>query len=1022
MHAVPPDQRLWWGETVTLDRSSPADKESAVWGLLPFVGRREETGWLEEQLQSVLAGSPRLALVCGEAGMGKSRLLADFQPRLSGQATVVKGHCYEHESPAYLPFAQILGACVEAHPDVLKPLDPAEAASVECLIGTPSPARGASTLQPETDRLRLFLASARVIAECARRRPLVIIIEDLHWMDGPSLDLLTHVLATAGDSAGAATLPLGVFITYRTGDQPSRATASVSRWEREQMCRRLDLSGLGEMEISSLVQGMGMPRPSHQLVTMLLSVCRGNPLFVQEAVRYLDRRGALAAAGRVPGLDLARSRDPATGRANRHDPGAESRLSTPRAATSSRWQRSSASSSACATCKQCPSCRKKKIWAALEDCTAGGLLISSGEDFQFAHPLLRHASYNAIIGPRRQRMHLQVASALERRYADNIDEHVADIARHLAAAGTQTDADKTLEYARRAGDQALAVFAWGDAAHFFEAALTACALAKNCSQRDIAELHYLAGFAYYRDLDVGPCLPHLVSAVDGFGASGDNRGLVDALSLRVRIGITQASVPYGEQLDVSQAEAFLESLDDESDAHHRGELLAIMSQAYWTARQIEKARDAAERALEIGERLNDPRLCTQARSSLALAALHSLEVNEAVEHWNRGLEDARRADDVWAQGWPLARLPMAYFWSGRIAEADAILTEATPIMRLSHDWSAYSLAAGTQTCLAVVRGRVAEAEAAARETMLSIQRSRYPWAGPLALPALAGLRALRGEWAEAEDALELLIEPRQVFEDPGSAVKAAVRLWQALIAAYQGKMPDGGDIERAATRMSSQRLTDAAALASFATIIEISALAGLSGFTDRVAEALRNAYAKGFIYTTGWVACIPRVLGVAEVLAGRIDAAENYFQEAIASTARSGARLETARACLDYASLQAKRDPAAASDLLGRAQAVFHDTGAVTLLAQAAKVAAVLDAPAPPQPSAASFPDHLSEREVEVVRLIAAGNTNQQIADALVLSPKTVARHVSNIFDKTGVENRAAATRYAYERGLIQTR
>jgi DNA-binding CsgD family transcriptional regulator len=1007
---------------LALDRSSPADKGSAAWGLLPFVGRREETGWLEEQLQSVLSGSPRLALVCGEAGMGKSRLLADFQPRLSGQATVVKGHCYEHESPAYLPFAQILGASLEAHPDVRKSLDPEDAASVNSLVGTSSPAAGPSATQPETDRLRLFLASARVIAECARRRPLIVIIEDLHWMDGPSLDLLTHVLAAAGDAAGVSPLPLGFFVTYRTGDGPSRATAAVARWEREQICRRLDLSGLGEMDISSLIQGMGMPRPSHQLVSMLLECTQGNPLFVQESVRFLDRRGALAEQGgylvstlssaeiQLPGelTDTIRARIEALDTSCRN-------VLTLAALLGQEF-----SARDLHAVSELP---EDEVWTALEDCAAGGLLLTSGEDFQFAHPLLRHAAYNALIGPRRQRMHLQIATALEGRYADSIEEHIGDIARHLASAGSQADPNKTIDYTKRAGDQALALFAWGEAAHFFESALTASERLGEKSQRDIAELHYLAGFAYYRDLDIGPCLPHMQAAIDGFRASGDNRGLVNALSLNVRIGITQASIPYGEQLDLSEAEAFLESLNEERDAHHRGELLAIMSQAYWTARETDKAREAATSALEIGERLGEPRLCVQARSSLALAALHSLSVKEAVEHWSRGLENAREADDVWAQGWPLARLPMAYFWSGRLAEADALLAEGTDVMRRCHDWSGYSLAAGTQTCLAVVRGRVAEAESAAREAMLSIQRSRYPWAGPLTLPALAGMRALRGEWAEAEDALELLIEPRQVFEDPGSAVKVAVRLWQALIAAYQGRMPEGGDIERAATRMSSQRLTDAAALASFATIIEISALAGLSGFTDPVADALRNAYTKGFIYTTGWVSCIPRILGVAEMLADRHEAAENYFQEAITSTGRSGARFETARACLDYASLQAKRDPAAANDLLGRAQSVFHDVGAVTLLTQATKVAAVLDSPAPALPGAAErYPDHLSEREVEVVRLIAAGNTNQQIADALVLSPKTVARHASNIFDKTGVENRAAATRYAYEHGLIETR
>jgi DNA-binding NarL/FixJ family response regulator len=162
---------------------------------------------------------------------------------------------------------------------------------------------------------------------------------------------------------------------------------------------------------------------------------------------------------------------------------------------------------------------------------------------------------------------------------------------------------------------------------------------------------------------------------------------------------------------------------------------------------------------------------------------------------------------------------------------------------------------------------------------------------------------------------------------------------------------------------------------------------------------------------------------VAEASAGNDKAAEEYYQEAIAVTARAGARLETARACLDYARLVAARDREEANDLLGRAQMVFQDVGAKTLIAQASEAAALIDEPLEVAiPETAPYPDKLSEREVQVLRLVAAGNTNQQIADALVLSPKTVARHMSNIFDKTGVENRSAATRYAYEQGLANTR
>jgi DNA-binding NarL/FixJ family response regulator len=105
--------------------------------------------------------------------------------------------------------------------------------------------------------------------------------------------------------------------------------------------------------------------------------------------------------------------------------------------------------------------------------------------------------------------------------------------------------------------------------------------------------------------------------------------------------------------------------------------------------------------------------------------------------------------------------------------------------------------------------------------------------------------------------------------------------------------------------------------------------------------------------------------------------------------------------------------------MLEGARYTFEDLGAVLFAAQAVEVAVELDA-GPIRARGPAFPDRLSEREVEVLRLVAKGHTNQQIADELILSHKTVARHLSNVFGKIDVDNRAAATAYAFEKGLIR--
>ena len=447
-----------------------------------------------------------------------------------------------------------------------------------------------------------------------------------------------------------------------------------------------------------------------------------------------------------------------------------------------------------------------------------------------------------------------------------------------------------------------------------------------------------------------------------------------------------------------------------------------MSQVYWTGRQPEKAREVAAEALALGVKLKNPGIRSDARMSLGLGFLQMLDVEEAVEHWKGALGDAEEKGDAWQRGTALSRIPYGLVSLGQFDEVEAVSTEAKKVLELTHDWSAYSAPCAAIVCLQAARGNSGKAEESAQETMLAIQRSRYPWAGPLALPALAGIRALKGEFAEAEDALDTLIEPGMVFEDPGTAARASVRIYKALLGAYGGQALDVADLERALSRFSG-RVPDFASLPSFGAMVEIAGLGGLAGLADQASPGLLHAYGKGIVFTVGWVFCIPRLLGVAAGLYGRQDEAERFFQEAIAVTGVAGAKLETARACLDYSRLlvndKKRRDEA--RELLERARYVFEDLGMQTLIDQAASVADTLEA-APVKVKGPSYPDRLSEREVEVLRLVARGHTNQHIADELILSHKTVARHLSNIFVKINVDNRAAATAYVFEKGLLGDR
>jgi DNA-binding NarL/FixJ family response regulator len=164
------------------------------------------------------------------------------------------------------------------------------------------------------------------------------------------------------------------------------------------------------------------------------------------------------------------------------------------------------------------------------------------------------------------------------------------------------------------------------------------------------------------------------------------------------------------------------------------------------------------------------------------------------------------------------------------------------------------------------------------------------------------------------------------------------------------------------------------------------------------------------------------VLGVAAAASGWWDKAEAHFREAIEVADRTAAQPELGRSCLDYARMLAARggkgDRDQALSLLELAAPIFVKLRMAPFLAGTARLAETLEARLPAARELPAYPDGLSEREVEVLRIVARGRTNQQIADEFVLSVKTVARHVSNILDKIAVDNRSAATAYAFEKGL----
>ncbi|PON11678.1 hypothetical protein C2W62_43565 [Candidatus Entotheonella serta] len=143
---------------------------------------------------------------------------------------------------------------------------------------------------------------------------------------------------------------------------------------------------------------------------------------------------------------------------------------------------------------------------------------------------------------------------------------------------------------------------------------------------------------------------------------------------------------------------------DEGESGLRGRIFATISQVYWYGKQLDKAKEMAQRAFEIGQGLQDDQLCADASGGLALAQMQELHVKEALEYWQMGLAYARRADDLWLQGLRLQRIALALAWLGRLDEAEDMALATDAVIYETHDWAGYSLALAAQVSVAVARG------------------------------------------------------------------------------------------------------------------------------------------------------------------------------------------------------------------------------------------------------------------------------------------------------------------------------
>lgn len=857
-----------------------------------FIGREQEISRLTKSLDDAIRGRGGFSMIVGEAGIGKTRIAEELatHARLSG-AQVFWGRCYEGEgAPAYWPWIQMLRAYARESPsDELRTVMGTDASVLselvpELSVGLPDLPRTAP-LEFDQARFRLFDSVCKLLSKAAERRPVVLILDDLHHADKASLLLLEFL---------AAMLPrphLLLLGAYRNGELTAEhhLTSSLAVLERFHPGSAVQLEGLSRGEVRQLIEASTGQELEERVAEAVYDQTDGNPFLVQELTNVLVAAGVAEWSLDSPGWGVV----------------------LPRGARAVIVQSLGRLSSGCRDVLSVAAVVGKEfgldLLARVSDLSEAPLLealeegiaadvIQRGPDavsrFVFRHALLREALYGDLSMNRRAALHRLIGEALEQLHGPEVGDHLAELSYHFLEAVPAGTAASAVRYARLAGERAMTKFAYEEAIRLYEKALDLLGFEEASDDALRTELLLAVGEAKWTSGDPPAGREALEAAAEGARRLGDSD-----LFARAALGCGRSLTSIGavDQPLVDLLEEALTVLPAE-DTGLRAAVLASTARALYWSDSADRRVDLSSQAVEMARRIGDPGTLTRVLDAVWIALWEPGNPEErltlATEMLGLAEEASDRARSHQGHRWRMIALL-------EMGDIEAARREFETQVRIAHELRqpAQLENVGVVSVMwALFEGRFADAEGLLNEALAIAERAHDQ-----AAPEQFGAQKLA------------LLKEQSKLHEIEPVIKAfvqrypAVPAWRCVLAYVYSQLEQESEARTEFERLAEH---DFVCLPrDFTWLMSMSLLCEVCSFlNDRRSATVLHRELLPFAtrnivmgYALVCAGSVSRNLGILASTMRRWRAAERHFQDGLAMNERMGARPWAAWTRYDHA-------------------------------------------------------------------------------------------------------------------------